>query len=102
MFTFELAERLGPDARVTVNALHPATLMDTKMVRGFGGRALSTVAEGTEATVRLAADDALAGVTGRYFEGGAEAAPDAQAYDADARRKLWELSEELTGATLGP
>ena len=33
MFTFELAERLGPDAGVTVNALHPATLMDTNMVR---------------------------------------------------------------------
>ena len=102
MFTFELAARLGPDAGVTVNALHPATLMDTNMVRGFGGRILSTVAEGTEATVRLAGDDELTGVTGRYFEGGAEAAPDAQAYDANARRKLWELSEELTGATLGP
>ena len=46
LFTFELAERLG-GARVTVNALHPATLMDTKMVRetfgplaqlGRGGR----------------------------------------------------------------
>ena len=85
---------------MTVNALHPATLMDTNMVRGFGGRVLSTVAEGTEATVRLAGDDELTGVTGRYFEGRAEAAPDAQAYDADARRKLWELSEELTGATL--
>ena len=32
MFTFELAERLNP-LEVTVNALHPATLMDTKMVR---------------------------------------------------------------------
>ena len=37
MFTFELAERLNP-LEVTVNALHPATLMDTKMVReGSGG-----------------------------------------------------------------
>ena len=51
IFTIELAERLGPDAAVTVNALHPATLMDTKMVRAFGGRVPSTVAEGTEATV---------------------------------------------------
>lgn len=32
MFTFELAERLGRDVEVTVNALHPASLMNTKMV----------------------------------------------------------------------
>ena len=100
MFTIELAERLGPEAAATVNALHPATLMDTKMVRGFGGRVLSTVAEGTEATVRLAAGDELDGVTGRYFDGLEEATADPQAYDADARRRLWELSEELTGARL--
>jgi NAD(P)-dependent dehydrogenase (short-subunit alcohol dehydrogenase family) len=100
MFTIELAERLGSDARVTANALHPATLMDTKMVRGFGGRVLSTVAEGTDATVRLAAADELAGVTGRYFDGVVEATADPQAYDAEARRRLWELSEELTGARL--
>ena len=46
MFTFELAER-RPD--VTVNAVHPATLMDTKMVRETFGQARSTVAEGVEA-----------------------------------------------------
>jgi NAD(P)-dependent dehydrogenase (short-subunit alcohol dehydrogenase family) len=100
MFTIELAARLGPDAPVTVNALHPATLMDTKMVRGFSGRVLSTVAEGTEATVRLAAGDDVDGVTGRYFDGLEEAAADPQAYDAEARRRLWELSEELSGTQL--
>jgi len=102
LFTFELAERLGPEAAVTANALHPATLMGTNMVRGFGGRVLSTVAEGMEATVRLAVAEELNGVTGRYFDGQAEAAADPQAYDADARLRLWELSERLTGATLEP
>jgi NAD(P)-dependent dehydrogenase (short-subunit alcohol dehydrogenase family) len=101
MFTFELADRLGSRAAVTVNALHPATLMDTKMVRGFGGHVRSTIAEGMEATVRLAAGEALDGVTGRYFDGQVEATADPQAYDGDARRRLWELSEELTGASLG-
>jgi NAD(P)-dependent dehydrogenase (short-subunit alcohol dehydrogenase family) len=100
MFTIELAERLGPEATVAVNALHPATLMDTKMVRGFGGRVLSTVAEGVEATVRLAAGAEVDGVTGRYFDGLEEATADSQAYDAEARRRLWELSEELTGSRL--
>ena len=45
MFTFELAERLR-DTGVTVNALHPASLMDTKMVRDTFDYAMSTVEEG--------------------------------------------------------
>src|SRR5207253_1425158 len=52
MFTFELAERLA-GRHVTVNALHPATLMDTKMVLENTGRPLSSVGEGVEATLRL-------------------------------------------------
>ena len=48
MFTLDLAERLG-EREVTVNALHPATLMDTKMVRETFGRSRSSVDEGTEA-----------------------------------------------------
>lgn len=100
MFTFELAERLGPAMPPTVNALHPATLMDTKMVRGFGGRVMSSVADGVAATVGLATGPAAEGVTGRYFDGERESRANAQAYDAEARRRLWELSERLTGVRL--
>jgi NAD(P)-dependent dehydrogenase (short-subunit alcohol dehydrogenase family) len=96
MFTFELADRLG-DAGVTVNALHPATLMDTKMVRETYGRAMTTVEEGVEATLRLISAPELAGVTGRYFDGTRESAAHEQAYDREARRRLWELSERLCG-----
>jgi hypothetical protein len=32
-----------------------------------------------------------------YFNGQRESRADAQAYDPDARRRLWELSEELSG-----
>jgi NAD(P)-dependent dehydrogenase (short-subunit alcohol dehydrogenase family) len=42
MFTFDLAERLRSTG-VTTNALHPATLMDTKMVLETFGHASSTV-----------------------------------------------------------
>jgi hypothetical protein len=73
-------------------ALHPATYMPTKMVRS----PISTLEEGVEATFRLVADPALDGVSGRFYDGLREAAPDAQAADAQARRRLWELSEELT------
>jgi NAD(P)-dependent dehydrogenase (short-subunit alcohol dehydrogenase family) len=96
LFTVELADRLdGRD--VTVNALHPATFMDTNMVRGSGGRAMSSVEEGRDATVRLVVDPALDGVSGHFFDGTHESAPHGQASDPDARRRLWEESERLTG-----
>jgi NAD(P)-dependent dehydrogenase (short-subunit alcohol dehydrogenase family) len=97
LFTIELAERLG-GRDVTVNALHPATLMDTKMVTGNLGRPRSSVEEGVEAVVRLVADPGLDGVSGRFFDGTHESAPHEQAYDAGARRRLWEESERLTRA----
>jgi NAD(P)-dependent dehydrogenase (short-subunit alcohol dehydrogenase family) len=97
LFTIELAERLaGRD--VTVNALHPATLMDTKMVLDNLGRPRSSVEEGVEAVVRLVADPSLDGVTGRFFDGTRESTAHQQAYDPDARRRLWEESERLTRA----
>ena len=100
MFTFELAARLqaaGQDG-VTVNALHPATLMDTKMVRTSFGRARhSEVAEGVESLSRLIADPELDGISGRYFDQLDEGAAQPQAYDAEARAQLWDLSEELVG-----
>ena len=98
MFTISLAERLG--AKPTVTALHPATFMDTDMVRGFGQTPLNETVTGMEATLRLAVGDDAEGVTGRFFDGRAEATADPQAYDTDARRRLWELSEELTGASM--
>jgi NAD(P)-dependent dehydrogenase (short-subunit alcohol dehydrogenase family) len=95
LFTIELAERLA-DRDVTVNALHPATLMDTNMVAGFGVAPHSTVAEGRDAVVRLIADPALDGVSGRFFDGTRETEPDPQAADPEARRRLWDESERLT------
>jgi NAD(P)-dependent dehydrogenase (short-subunit alcohol dehydrogenase family) len=100
MFTFELAERLraAGEAGVTVNALHPATLMNTKMALETFGHAMSTIQDGVAATLRLAVAPELDGVSGRYFDRLEEARANAQAYDADARRRLWELSAKLTGA----
>ena len=91
MFSNELAER-RPDVEST--ALHPATFMDTKMVRATIGTPHSTVEEGVEATVRLAAELDLP-VSGRYFSGLREATPDPAAADPGARRRLWEASERL-------
>jgi NAD(P)-dependent dehydrogenase (short-subunit alcohol dehydrogenase family) len=102
MFTFELRERLR-DTGVTVNALHPASLMDTKMVQSTFGYTMSTVEEGTEAVVRLAVSREVDKVTGRYFDGKREARANRQAYDPRARhRRLWVLSEQLCGRFLEP
>jgi NAD(P)-dependent dehydrogenase (short-subunit alcohol dehydrogenase family) len=98
MFSFELAERLRADGvDVTVNALHPASLMNTKMVYESFGRTMSTVEEGVEATMRVATSPELDGVSGRYFDRLREGLAHPQAYDEEARRRLWKLSEELAG-----
>jgi NAD(P)-dependent dehydrogenase (short-subunit alcohol dehydrogenase family) len=97
MHAFDLAEELAGTG-VTATALHPATYMPTKMVTAAGVTPASTLEEGLEATWRLAADPALEGVTGAYFNGTSEARADPQAYDADARRRLREVSERLVGS----
>jgi NAD(P)-dependent dehydrogenase (short-subunit alcohol dehydrogenase family) len=101
MFTFELAER-ERNAGVTVNALHPASLMGTKMVHEFFGYTMSTVEEGSEAVVRLAVSPEVEDITGTYFDGTSEARADRQAYDPQARERLWTLSEQLCGRLLEP
>jgi NAD(P)-dependent dehydrogenase (short-subunit alcohol dehydrogenase family) len=92
LFTSDLADELRV-AGVTVNALHPATFMPTKIVPS----PTSTLKEGVDATVRLVADPALDGVSGQYFDGQRETRASGQAYDKVARQKLRALSGELTG-----
>jgi NAD(P)-dependent dehydrogenase (short-subunit alcohol dehydrogenase family) len=94
MFTFDLAEDL-PRRSVTVNCLHPASFMPTKIVLAARGSASSTLEEGVEATMRLIVDPELDGVTGRYYTAGHGSRANPQAYDAHARQRLRELSERL-------
>jgi NAD(P)-dependent dehydrogenase (short-subunit alcohol dehydrogenase family) len=98
MFTFDLAQRLAGTG-VTVNCLHPATYMATTMVRQAGVNPWSTVEEGGQAILQLAASPVVEGRSGLYFNGLAESRADAQAYDSKARAKLWALSLQLAGLT---
>ncbi len=96
MFTIDLAEELRGTS-VTVNALHPATYMNTTMVRQAGVTPISSVEEGAEAILNLALSPALEGRSGLYFNGLREARANAQAYDAAARQELQRISERLVG-----
>jgi NAD(P)-dependent dehydrogenase (short-subunit alcohol dehydrogenase family) len=98
-WTFDLAAQLV-NTGVTVNALHPASLMPTKMVLEAGWGVMSSVEEGLEATMRLVVDPALDGVTGMYFDGLREAKANPQAYDLEMRRKLAQVTEGLIGGAI--
>ncbi len=97
MFTFTLAEMLDAK-KVTVNSLHPATMMDTPMVTASGRQPMSSVEDGANAVMQLAVGTVVDGRTGLYFNQMNEARANQQAYDAAARKRLWDLSVELTRA----
>ena len=94
LFTFDLARELE-DTGIKVNALHPATLMDTNMVLSAGVRPRSSVNEGLEAVINLIVSEGLG--SGQYFNGLRASQANGQAYDEEARARLRRLSEELVG-----
>jgi len=96
MFTIDLAQELAGSG-VTVNSLHPATYMNTTMVREGGLTPVSTVEQGGEAILHLAVGDDIAGKSGLFFNGMQQAQANPQAYDQAARQRLRALSLELTG-----
>lgn len=100
MFTFDLAEQLAGTG-VTVNCLHPATLMNTRMVHDssyFPG-VKSTTEQGAAALENLITASALATCTGEYFDGMQKARAKDQAYEPEARKQLRELSEQLVATS---
>jgi NAD(P)-dependent dehydrogenase (short-subunit alcohol dehydrogenase family) len=100
LFTMSLAEQLAArQVNVTVNALHPASLMNTKLVIEAVGSAMTTVDDGAEAIRFVATSSTLDSTTGQYFDQTRLARANEQAYDAEARKRLWDLSMRLCGLT---
>jgi NAD(P)-dependent dehydrogenase (short-subunit alcohol dehydrogenase family) len=93
-WTFDVAERLSGSG-VTVNALHPASLMPTKMVLEAGWNVMSSVEEGVAATMRLVVAPELDGVNGKFFDGLRPARAIPQAYDKKMRNELAGVTKEL-------
>jgi NAD(P)-dependent dehydrogenase (short-subunit alcohol dehydrogenase family) len=93
MNAFDLAAELEA-AGVTVNALHPATFMPTKL---SPAPPASTIADGVEATARLITAPPGQTGTGRYFNRLAAARANDQAYDPAARARLRALSADMAG-----
>ncbi len=106
LFTYELARRLRGTG-VTVNALHPGSVATnfgagqpgplTQVIRFFLSRFGSTPEQGAETSIYLASSPEVAGVTGRYFAKCKQVRSSPDSYDNDAAKRLWKISEEMTG-----
>ena len=100
MLTFDHAAALSGTG-VTVNCVHPAFNMPTKIVINMFTPE-SAIADGVTSVLRLITDPELDRVTGRYFDQTQEARALDQAYDERARARVRTLAEQLTGVTGAP
>lgn len=105
LFTYELARRLSGSG-VTANTLNPGVVA-TKMLADYmgvpiaGGALARTFGakpeEGAETGIYLASSPEVETVTGKYFERKQQTASSRESYDEATARRLWEVSERLTG-----
>ncbi len=106
LFTRELAARLR-DKKITVNCCHPgavATNMGVNRDTGFGKTItgllkpfFQTPKDGARTALFLATDPSVAGISGEYFYKCRIAKSSKRSNDMELAKKLYELSEEMTG-----
>jgi NAD(P)-dependent dehydrogenase (short-subunit alcohol dehydrogenase family) len=105
-FTYELARRLAGSG-VTVNTVHPGYVATGLGANNFGflGRLLKPLinlpgkapGDGADTVIYLATSPGVEGVSGEYFVDRRPVPSSQVSYDEDAARRLWQISEELTG-----
>jgi NAD(P)-dependent dehydrogenase (short-subunit alcohol dehydrogenase family) len=109
LFTYELARQLEGTG-VTANALHPGFVL-TNLGRDNGWLIHRIIRlamrmkgispeEGAQTILYLAASPEVEGVTGKYFYKMKPVKSSPKSYDPEASRRLWEISEKLTGLTV--
>ena len=106
LFTYELARRLE-ESGITANALHPgavATNFGSNNAVWYARPVLAlfrffavTPEKGAETSVYLASSPEVEGVTGKYFANKKPVSSSKTSYDREAAKKLWRVSEEMTG-----
>jgi retinol dehydrogenase-12 len=105
LFTRELSRRLQGTG-VTANTLHPGVIASGfgQTYGGFFSKLIkvahpfmTTTEGGAKTQVYLASSPEVEGVSGKYFEKCKEATPTRKAQSDEDARRLWELSEEMTG-----
>lgn len=90
-FALTPAEELAGSG-VAVNVLHPATFMDTAMVRDSGFSPRTSVADGAPGVPALATGEAG---SGGYYDGTRPARAHEAAYDPRVRQRLAAVTERL-------
>jgi NAD(P)-dependent dehydrogenase (short-subunit alcohol dehydrogenase family) len=105
LFTRELARRIEGTG-VTATCLHPGVVRTGFGRNGPGfiriwfklfGFLLLTPEKGADTAIWLASSPAVEGASGGYYEKRKLAEPDAPARDPESARRLWEMSEKMTG-----
>ncbi|HSB65447.1 MAG TPA: SDR family oxidoreductase [Anaerolineales bacterium] len=111
LFTYELARRLDGSG-VTANCLHPgavatdAPLKDpdlpafSRLMYRFVRLFFASPEKGAETSIYLASSPAVEGITGKYFIKKSMVTSSPESYNPDIARRLWEVSEGLTGLTV--
>ena len=106
LFTYELDRRLKGSG-VTINAIHPGHIATDIWKNDFGifgpaikwlmGRIALSPEEGAENSIYLASSPEVEGISGEYFIKNQPAQPLPAAQDLETARKLWDISQKLTG-----
>ena len=105
LFASELARRLAGTG-VTANSLHPGRVASNIWSGGpwfarpliaVWKRFMLPVEYGGDRVVHVAAHPGLAATSGTYFDADRAVEPSPLARDPDLARRLWEVSERLTG-----
>lgn len=93
--TFTLAEKLAGSG-ITVNCLHPG-VVETKLLRAGFSMQGTSLENGAQTPLFLAASPSVEGVTGKYFDDCKETESSALAQDAAEREKFMRVTDEMLG-----